>query len=183
MNAQPGLQMDKAAFLAWVEGREGHYELVEGQVVTTTGNTIGHQRVVGNVLELMRRTLDHKRWFALTGLGVHIGPRTVRYPDLLVDCPGGNGRDMTAKGPALVVEVLSPSTAKNDFGDKPVEYLRLPSVAAYLILAQDEVKAWVYMRNLPAPVSVGGTDATISIPPLDLVLPIADIYDGIEFNQ
>ena len=27
MSVQPDVQMDKAAFLAWVEGREGRYEL------------------------------------------------------------------------------------------------------------------------------------------------------------
>ena len=30
MNVQPNLHMDKAAFLAWVEGREGRYELAGG---------------------------------------------------------------------------------------------------------------------------------------------------------
>ena len=34
-----------------------------------------------------------------------------------------------------------------DLGDKATDYLQLTSLATYLILAQDEVKAWVYSRD------------------------------------
>ena len=64
--------------------------------------------------------------------------------------------------------------------------MQLPSVAAYLILAQDEVKGWVYVRNspqLPGPEPVEGREATIHIPALDVALSLADIYDGIEFDE
>ena len=186
MNIQQNVQMEKSAFLAWVEGREGRYELAGGQVVMMTGSTIGHQLIVANVFRMLVSRLDRNSWLVLTDPGVDVGPKTIRYPDLVVHCPGAKVRDMTVKAPTLVVEVLSPSTTKTDFGDKAVEYLRLPSVAAYLILAQDEVKAWVYVRNspqLPAPEPVAGRETTINIPVLDIALPLADIYDGIEFNE
>jgi len=137
------------------------------------GGTMWHGLVVGNVFELLRTRLDRKRWVVLTEFGVDVGPRTVRYPDVVVDRPGAKGRDLTAKAPALVAEVLSPSTMTIDLGDKAAEYLRLPSLLAYLVLAQDEVKAWVYIRNsdqFPAPQVVAGEDATISIPALDVDL-------------
>ena len=54
--------------------------------------------------------------------------------------------DDTATAPVLAAEVLSPSTAAIDLGDKAAEYLRLPSLAAYLVFAHDEVKAWAFMR-------------------------------------
>jgi hypothetical protein len=68
-----------------------------------------------------------------------------------------------------------------DLGDKAAEYLRLPSLLAYLVLAQDEVKAWVY-GLFPAPQVVAGENATISIPTLGIELSLADIYAGIDFN-
>jgi Uma2 family endonuclease len=185
MNVQPGLQMDKAAFLAWVEGREGRYELAGGRVLMMTGGTRWHGLVVGNLFEVLRARLDRKRWAVLTEFGVEVGPRTVRYPDVVVDQPGGDGRDLTAKAPVLVAEVLSPSTATIDLGDKAAEYLRLPSITAYVVLAQDEVKAWVFVRgssHLPAPDMVSGTDVAIVIPALGIELPLSDIYAGIEFD-
>jgi Uma2 family endonuclease len=49
--------------------------------------------------------------------------------------------------PVFIVEVLSPSTSAIDLGDKAAEYLRLPSVAAYIILSQYGVKAWAYIKG------------------------------------
>ena len=114
-----------------------------------------------------------------------VGPRTIRYADIVVDRPGASLKDLTAKAPALVAEVLSPSTTTIDLGDKAAEYLRLPGLAAYLVLAQDEAKAWVYIRGsdqFPAPQPVSGTDALIGIPALGIDLPLADFYAGIEFE-
>lgn len=145
MDVQLPVHMDKPGFLAWVQGREGRYELAGGRVVMMTGGTRWHGLVVGNLFELLRARLDRKRWMVLTEFGVDVGPRTIRYPDIVVDHPEASGRDLTAKAPALVAEVLSPSTTTIDLGDKAAEYLRLPSVAAHLVLAQDEVKAWVYI--------------------------------------
>jgi Uma2 family endonuclease len=185
MNVQPDLHMDKAAFLAWVEGREGHYELAGGRVLMMTGGTRRHALIAGNLFELLRARLDRKRWVVLTEFGVDVGPRSIRYPDVVVDHPGAKGGDLTTNAPALVAEVLSPSTATIDLGDKAAEYLRLPSLAGYLVLAQDEVKAWVFVRGasaLPAPEVIDGTDGRVAIPPLDLDLSLADIYAGIEFD-
>jgi Uma2 family endonuclease len=185
MNVQPDVQMDKAAFLAWVEGREGRYELAGGRVLMMTGGTMRHALIVGNLFELLRARLDRKRWVVLTEFGVDVGPRSIRYPDVVVDHPGAKGRDLTASAPALVAEVLSPLTATIDLGDKAAEYLRLPNLAGYLVLAQDEVKAWVFVRGasqLPAPEVIAGVDGTITNPVLALDLPIAEIYAGIEFD-
>ncbi len=84
MNVQPDLHMDKAAFLAWVQGREENYELADGRVVMMTGGTARHALVVGNLFELLRARLDRKRWRVMTEFGVDVGPRTIRYPDVVV---------------------------------------------------------------------------------------------------
>jgi Uma2 family endonuclease len=121
----------------------------------------------------------------MTEFGLDIGPRTVRYPDVVVDHPGTKGRDLITKAPVLIVEVLSPSTENTDFGIKAAEYARLPTVDAYLILAQDEVKAWLYVRGTTqflAPQEVKGRSETLTLASLDITLLLADIYEGIEFD-
>jgi Uma2 family endonuclease len=83
----------------------------------------------------------------------------------------------------LAAEVLSPSTAAIDLGDKAAEYLQLPSLAAYLVFAQDEVKAWTWVRGAQSfpsgPDVIAGTDKSISIAALGLNLPLAEIYAGL----
>jgi Uma2 family endonuclease len=90
-------------------------------------------------------------------------------------------KDYTATAPVLLAEVLSPSTAEIDLGDKAAEYLRIPGVLAYMVLSQDEPKAWVYLRidsHLQAPELVSGADAVIRVAELNLDLPMAEILRG-----
>jgi Uma2 family endonuclease len=44
---------------------------------------------------------------------------------------------MSAENPIIAVELLSPSTARNDALGKPEGYFRLASVAHYLIIDRD----------------------------------------------
>src|ERR1700681_4578186 len=133
MNVQLPLQIDKPAFLDWVQGREGRYELAEGCVVMMIGASRNHGIIVGNLLYLVKAQLDASAWKVIADFGLDTGPKTLRYPDIVVDRAGGRGRDFTATQPTLLAEVLSPSTANLDLGDKAAEYLRLPSLSAYLV--------------------------------------------------
>jgi Uma2 family endonuclease len=186
MTIQPYLPMDNATFLDWVQGREGRYELAGGHVVMMTGGTREHGRIVRNLLVLLHARLDRRQWEVLTEFGIDVRPGTVRYPDIVVDRPAVQRGALTAQAPVLVAEVLSPSTMKIDLGDKAAEYLQLSGLAAYLIFAQDELKAWVFSRGSERPFSPGpqmfaGQDAVIGIPSLGLDLRLAEIYDGIDF--
>jgi Uma2 family endonuclease len=112
------------------------------------------------------------------------GPETLRYPDIVVDRAGGSGKSYTASAPIFLAEVLSPSRVEIDLGDKVAEYLQIPRLLAYIVLSQDEPKAWVYVREgaqfTPGPVVIGGAEAIIHIAALQLELPMADIYTGIK---
>jgi hypothetical protein len=71
--------------------------------------------------------------------------------------------------------------------DRHADYLQLSSLAAYLVFAQDEVKAWAYSRSgekqfTPGPQVFAGADASISIPVLSIDLLLTDIYGGIDFD-
>jgi Uma2 family endonuclease len=186
MNIQLPANMDKAAFLAWVQERDGRYELVDGRVVMMVGASRTHGRIVRNLLVLLHEQLDPQRWEVIADLGFDGGPRTLRYPDIVVDeVAGAAGGDYWATAPLLMAEVLSPSTARIDLRDKATEYLRSPSLCAYLAFEQTEAKAWVWVRAdeefKPEPAPVAGRGESIQIPALNLVLPFADVYRGIQF--
>ena len=54
MNVQLPVHMDKAAFLAWVQGLEGRYELANGRVVMMVGASRAHALIVRNLLALLQ---------------------------------------------------------------------------------------------------------------------------------
>lgn len=184
MNVQLDLRMEKSEFLTWVQAHEGRYELARNRVVMMTGGSRGHAILVRRLAAALEKRLDGNRWTVLTSdFGVDLGPSTVRYPDVVVDVAGGRFKDLTATAPALIAEVISPSSAKDDLGAKAGEYVRLPSLAAYVVLAQDEPKVWIWVRGAggfsPEPMAFEGHEAVIEIVSLGINLPLAEIYAGV----
>jgi Uma2 family endonuclease len=184
MNVQSDLRMDKPAFLAWVQGRAERYELAKSRVMIMTGGSRGHAIVTRQLAAALERRLDARRFTVLTSdFGVDLGPDTVRYPDVVVDLAGGPLKDLTATAPLLIAEVTSLSSATYDLGDKAAEYLKLASLAAYVVLAQDEPKAWIWARNEsgfpPGPAVITGMGAVIAIPALGIDLPLSEVFAGL----
>jgi Uma2 family endonuclease len=181
MNVQLELRMDKPAFLAWVQEHEGRYELAGNRVVMMTGGSRGHAILVRRLASALEKRLDSKRWTVLTSdFGVDVGPSTVRYPDVVVDVAGGELKDLTATAPVLIAEIISPSSARDDLGVKADEYLCLPTLSAYLVLAQDEPRAQVWLRTAegfsPKALIVEGRDAAIKVASLGIDMPLAELY-------
>jgi Uma2 family endonuclease len=150
-----------------------------------TGGSRGHAILVRRLAAALEKRLDGGKWTVLTSdFGVDVGPSTVRYPDVVVDVAGGKFKDLTATAPTLIAEVVSPSSARDDLGAKAGEYLRLPSLSAYLVLAQDEPRARVWARGpagfSPEPKVLDGDDAVIEIASLGIDLSLGEIYAGVE---
>ena len=180
MNVQFPAHMDQNAFLAWAQGREERYELDRGRVIMMTGGSRAHWQIAVNLLKALDARLDPDRFTVLPEFGVDVGPKSIRFPDIVVDVAGQTPGDLTATAPVLIVEILSPASERVDLGDKAAEYLRIPSLQAYLVFAQDEIKAWVWTRSArdfgaSADVLEGG-EAVINIERLGIALAFADAY-------
>ena len=100
-----------------------------------------------------------------------------RYPDLAVTCAPIRPGDSAVPEPLLIVEVLSETTAAADRGAKRAEYAALPSLARYVMLAQDEAVGLVCDR-------AGGFEEravreVLDLPELGLSVPLAPLYEGL----
>ena len=113
------------------------------------------------------------------------GPDTLRYPDIVLDRVGGAGKDHTATQLAFLAEVLSPSSTATDLGDKVAEYLKIPTLIAYLVLSQDEPKAWLWVgATAHSPLAPRFSPATKPFSRStrwDFELVLSEIYAGITF--
>ena len=187
MNIQLPLGMDKVAFLDWVQGREERYELDRGRVIMMTGGSRAHWQATANLFKALDARIDLQRWAVLPEFGVELQSVSIRFPDIIVDRAGEAPKDLTATAPVLIAEVLSPSSEQVDLGDKSTEYLQLPSLANYLLFAQDQIKAWVWTRG-PAgfpyqhePIAVG-PDRVVRIEALGINLPLAEVYARVRMD-
>ena len=88
--------------------------------------------------------------------------------------------------PVLLAEVLSRSSARTDLEEKPREFLTIPTLEAYLVLEQQEAKAWLWSREagsfVPKPQEIVGRNEVVQISALDLSLPLTEIYAGLTFG-
>ncbi len=103
------------------------WEFVRGEVVMHSPATAEHQDLVRFLLRLLDGYCEARGWGkVLTGpAAVQLAPDVVREPDLFVlppeEVPKARGTPLRAR-PALVIEVISPSTRTIDLVEKAQDY-------------------------------------------------------------
>ncbi len=85
----------------------------------------------------------------------------------------------------VLVEILSPSLEERDPSVKPAEYLEIASLDSCIVASQDGVLFCVWQRRPDgtfneAPLRIEGRDQVIQVPGLDLAIPLAEVYRGID---
>lgn len=105
----------------------------------------------------------------------------VYRPDVWVAC----GEARNAKGeyvdePCLVVEVLSPSTARFDRREKVASYREIPSIEEYVLVAPKPVHVVIYRRAEQwKPLVLDAPDSILELGSVGLALPVARVYKGV----
>lgn len=181
MNAPVDLRMTSTAVLDWIQHQDGRYELVDGRPIAMTGGTRGHTLIWLAIAMIMRSQLDRTLWNVMAAdMALEVGDDDIRYPDVVVEPAGGALEERSTNTAVLAIEVLSPSSADTDLDDKPSEYTALPDIQAYIVFAQDEPKAWLWLRSAgafpPGRRPVSALDQTIEVPALGLSIPLAEVY-------
>ena len=144
-----------------------------------TGASRGHAILVSELAALLRSSIDRSRFVVVTSdLGVRT-PAGIRYPDLVLDRRGGNNRDLSAAGPILIAEVLSPSSLARDMVEKSQEYTALPGLQNYLVLAHDEPRVWLWSRTAEGwsgPDMVEGMAGVVDLGTMGISTPLQALY-------
>lgn len=94
-----------------------------------------------------------------------------------------SARRDTILNPTVIFEVLSESTEAFDRGEKFRRYRGLSSLQAIVFIAQDRVLAECWSRKDDAWQAHEWESLTenLSLPSLDINIPLAALYDGLEF--
>src|SRR5262249_48208063 len=111
------------------------------------------------------------------GVGIVINENTVREPDASIQCGGKLNLDaMTIDAPLIVVEVVSPSSERDDTHAKLVEYFSIQSIRHYLVVLRERDVVVHYRRNDGKPIDTRiGRDGVIDLPPPGMTVPVADL--------
>lgn len=182
-------------FDAWLVAEraatQGRSEYLDGEIFAMSGGSEAHNLICGNVLrEIGNRFKGRPCYVYTSDMKVRIESANLgAYPDAMAVCGErvfwDEGKDVITN-PALIIEVLSDSTEAYDRGDKFAHYRTIPSLGAYLLLSQHRVSAELYLRQPDGDWLLSTySDIQDKVPliALDLEIPLAEIYDKVEFSR
>ena len=174
-------------YLAVEQNSERRHEFFDGVIVAMAGGSDEHNAVATRFVSLFTGRLprgcrsynpDQRFWIAAS--------TRARYSDGSIICgkpthPPHDGQATT--NPLVIVEVLSPSSAGDDDGDKRRDFQSLTALQAYVIAAQDARSIKVYRRSergdwrdQPEVYAAGDR---FDLPGLTQSITVDDIYDDI----
>jgi Uma2 family endonuclease len=138
--------MSLQEFLAWEREQPERHEYARGIIAMMTGGSLDHSTIASNLWTALRERLRSSSCRAFRGDTKIIANNSIRYPDLTVTCSPMRGGDDLVPEPIVVVEVVSPSTEREDRGRKKFDYFGTPSIRQYAIVEQDERRIDLYTR-------------------------------------
>jgi Uma2 family endonuclease len=150
MRGIPPKLLTLAEYLDWERRQPTRHEFIDGEIVAMTGARAGHVRMVGRLLERLRRHLRGSPCEAFANdlrLVVPLGHSY--YPDILVVC--GEARpsdsDDQVELATVAIEVSSPSTSRYDAGRKRWGYLSVSTLEHYVLIDPMELGAEIISRD------------------------------------
>lgn len=162
-------------------------EYYDGEIFAMTGGSLNHNLIQNNLLTALRQRVPSgcKVYTADVRLLVEKS-KLFTYPDVMVVCgppPLMAGRQDTLTDARVIVEVLSASTESYDRNLKFDLYRGLPSLADYVLVAQDEIRVdrhhrqedgdWVWRRST-------SLQEALELLSLEVRIPLDEIYRDLE---
>jgi Uma2 family endonuclease len=106
------------------------------------------------------------------------------YPDGMVVCDPNPPSDSFQDRPVVLAEVISEATRRTDEGEKRDAYLAIPELSAYLLIESSSPRIIVHHRagNGFVPRLYEGLDAVVPLDAIELQLPLAELYERVDFT-
>lgn len=160
------------------------HEYLNGEVWAMAGGSPDHAAVAVNVQTLLSQALRGRpcRVFN-TVLRIRVQKTGLAtYPDASVICgrvelDPEDDKGHTAVNPALLVEVLSPSTEDYDRGEKLANYKQIPSLREVMLVAHDDRRVDLWRRTKRGWTQRVFRDGeSVALTSLECALSVTDIY-------
>lgn len=170
-------------FLAIDFGTDKKFELDNGVIYMMTGGTEPHAWVQLNILAWLRTKLRGTgcRPYG-SDMGLQVNDLDIRYPDVAIYCaqpPRDELRNSKALAdPAVVIEILSPSTTSFDQGTKLEEYKLIASVRtiAFVDPVNELCRTLERTGNTAWSDQMFSGERGIDIPSLGITIPHDEIF-------
>lgn len=177
-------------YLAFEEQSEEKHEYYGGEVFAMAGAGFNHNVIAGNCIADIHLHLRGKNCIVTPGdLKIQIESMNLfTYPDISVICGTPQffqNRKDSVTNPAVLIEVISPSTADYDHGKKFAFYRMIPSLKEYVLISATEILVEIYKKQSTFKwefTEYRTLEESITIDAIGLTLQVADLYRNVDFN-
>ncbi|MBK8454989.1 MAG: Uma2 family endonuclease [Thiofilum sp.] len=124
------------------------HEYVAGQVYLMAGSSKRHNRIARSFINGLANAASEKNCeIYFSDIKVKIEKyQSYYYPDVVISCDD-NDDEYYLTNPCIIIEVASDSTIRKDYLEKSLAYQSIPSLQAYLIVAQDKIQIDMLIRD------------------------------------
>jgi Uma2 family endonuclease len=188
MSSEPRKRLTPDEYLAIERQAQTKSEYLNGETFAMSGASPRHALITGNIVQALGGRLRDRPCFVFpSDLRLHVSASGLfTYPDVVVACGELKYRDDrrdTLLNPLVLLEVLSESTEAYDRGRKFEHYRALPSLAEYLLVAQDKPHVEQFVKQPDGRWLLGELNRledVVILPSLGCPLPLAEIYAKVE---
>ncbi len=176
-------RLSREEFRRWAEAQPGRYERIDGEPVAMSPEQIQHVRIKSRIWAALDRAITAAglNCEALgDGVAIEVDEDADYEPDAVVNCgPPAPPDAVAAANPAIVVEVLSPTTQAVGTSDKLADYFRVASIQHTLIVSARRREIIHHQRAGETIVSRIVNPGSISLDPPGIAIDLAEIYAGL----
>ncbi len=172
-------------FLDCCPNDQRHYQLIDGIIVAMAPPAIPHQIIASRLNAHIVSAVDTNRPGCSTRSQAGIAPQGLSgrnhfETDITVTCEAA-GRKGISEEPVLIVEVLSPSTERDDHFVKLPHYQSLPSLQEILYVESQRIAATLYRRSGEGweTIELDGGDARLRLQTIGLDIALSSLYRGV----
>ena len=180
------LPITPAEYLEGERVSEIRHEYVDGKVYAMSGASAVHNEICLDIAAALKNHLrgGSCRVF-MESVKVELSDdvsTAFYYPDVFVTCEPTGADTYVTREPKVIVEVISPSTARHDRSEKLAAYKRIPSVEEIILVEQEWPEIFVTRRSDNWKRHIYTImDSAIEFSSVGLILKFADFYQSNPF--
>ena len=162
------------------------HEFVNGAVYAMSGASDQHNLIVGGSEGLIASLVKKPCQTFSRDMKVRISNNSdIRfyYPDVFVSCDPNDRARNWREHPALIIEVLSPSTERFDRAEKFDAYKAIPSLLEYGLLSQDQIELELFRRSTNWQREVYVHDNTVTLESIGITVMVSQLYARTELVE
>jgi Uma2 family endonuclease len=135
-----------AAFEEWHARQPERWEFVAGRPRLMAPASMRHSIIKRNVFRALDQELAASGCEALVDGPQILTEDISAIPDVVVTCAPIDLTTPVIAAPAIIVEVMSPSSASDDHGLKWLSYRKIESLKHYIVIARDQRLVHLHSR-------------------------------------